>query len=151
MKRHGLFVLGVISGCLSLAAYAHLQRPKDYSRVVFDEFPMDACLFRQDVRNLIDPIIKKHGQKEWEMVVLSSEFHTHLGVYSVIGAKMGLRARDYFGAGLDRLRVTSFAGSKPPISCLNDGLQVSTGATLGHGTIALAENSTPIPKAHFSP
>jgi pyrimidine-specific ribonucleoside hydrolase len=46
--------------------------------------------------------------------------------------------------------VTSYAGSKPPISCLNDGLQVSTGATLGHGTIALAENSSPIPKAHFS-
>jgi pyrimidine-specific ribonucleoside hydrolase len=33
----------------------------------------------------------------------------------------------------------SFAGSSPPLSCMNDGLQVSTGASLGRGTIKIAD------------
>lgn len=37
----------------------------------------------------------------------------------------------------------------PPVSCLNDGLQASTGATLGHGTITLGEGQV-IPKAYFT-
>jgi len=63
---------------------------------------------------------------------------------------MGLRAREYFNVGLDELLVVSYAGSQPPISCLNDGLQVSTGATLGHGTISISKDLPPIPKAIFT-
>ena len=77
--------------------------------------------------------------KEWKIVVLTNEFHEHMGIYSILGAKMGLRAREYFHLGIDELEILSFAGSTPPVSCLNDGLQVSTGATLGHGTITLGE------------
>ena len=81
--------------------------------------------------------------------VSSNEFHEHLGVYSILGAKMGLRAREYFHVGIDELEILSFAGSSPPVSCLNDGLQASTGATLGHGTISLNEGEV-IPKARFT-
>jgi pyrimidine-specific ribonucleoside hydrolase len=135
---------------LSLVACAHLHSARHAGRVVFEQFPRTAGLFQQDVRPFIDEIINRHGPQEWETVVLTSEFHRHLGIYSIIGAKMGLRAREYFDADLDGLKVTSFAGRTPPISCLNDGLQASTGATLGHGTISVAEGSIPVPKAYFT-
>lgn len=118
--------------------------------VIFKQFPNDSHLFREDISQFMNRIIKKHGKKEWKIVVLTNEFHDHLGIYSIIGAKMGLRAREYFDVGLDDLLVASYAGSQPPISCLNDGLQVSTGATLGHGTISISKDLPPIPKAIFT-
>ena len=40
--------------------------------------------------------------------------------------------------------VSSQAGSVPPLSCMNDGLQVSTGATPGHGLLnVINENTRP--------
>ncbi len=70
--------------------------------------------------------------------------------YSIVGAKMGIKARELFGVGADLLEVTSYAGTKPPYSCLNDGIQVSTGATLGMGTIHLSKHSKTKPSAIFS-
>ena len=118
--------------------------------IVFKQFPNDALLFREDVGQFMNRIIEKHGKKEWKIVVLTNEFHDHLGIYSIVGAKMGLRARGYFNVGRDELLVVSYAGSQPPVSCFNDGLQVSTGATLGHGTISLKTDSPQIPKATFT-
>ena len=63
---------------------------------------------------------------------------------------MGIRAREYFNIGVDDIEVTSYAGHKPPVSCMNDGLQVSTGATLGHGLIRVAEELPVRPEARFS-
>ena len=137
-------------GSVSWAAHTHLEHAKDFSRVVFDRFPTSRYLFRPDVGPVIDQIIARHGRKEYETVVLTCEFHTHLGIYAIVGAKMGVRAREHFDVGLDELTVESFAGSRPPVSCLNDGLQVSTGATLGHGTITLAPVAAPRPRARFT-
>jgi pyrimidine-specific ribonucleoside hydrolase len=61
---------------------------------------------------------------------------------------MGIRAREILEAPLDSLEVLSFAGSKPPLSCLNDGLQVSTGASLGRGTITISASDLQ-PAAEF--
>jgi pyrimidine-specific ribonucleoside hydrolase len=118
--------------------------------VTFKQFPDESHLFREDISQFMNQIIERHGRKEWKIVVVTNEFHDHLGIYSIIGAKMGLRAREYFHVGLDELSVVSYAGSKPPISCFNDGLQVSTGATLGHGTISVSADSHQIPKATFT-
>lgn len=118
--------------------------------IVFKQFPNDAHLFREDISQFINEIFEKHGKKEWRIVVLTNEFHDHLGIYSIVGAKMGLRAREYFNVGPDELLVVSYAGSQPPISCFNDGLQVSTGATLGHGTISVLKDLPQIPKATFT-
>jgi pyrimidine-specific ribonucleoside hydrolase len=79
-----------------------------------------------------------------------SFIHGHLGVFSIVGAKMGIKARELFNVGPDMLEVTTFAGTKPPYSCLNDGIQVSTGATLGMGLIHLSSDSTIQPKAVFT-
>ncbi len=62
---------------------------------------------------------------------------------------MGIRAREWFDIGVDDFEVVSMAGSQPPVSCLNDGLQTATGSTLGHGLISIADTDTPRPEATF--
>ena len=81
--------------------------------------------------------------------MLTNELHRHLGIYSLVGVKMGIRARELLDASLDDLSVESHAGLRPPMSCLTDGLQVATGATLGRGTIRV-EGNDPAPKAIFA-
>lgn len=96
--------------------------------------------------------MERFGPREWRLVVLTHEIHGHLGIYSTLGVKMGLRARELFESeGLDGdIAVLSHAGSVPPVSCLNDGLQVSTGATVGHGLIAVSEDPEKRVEARFS-
>lgn len=118
--------------------------------VVFNRFPAGREMFNYDVRPIIDSAIARYGYEEWKANVMTDEFHGHLGVFSIVGAKMGIRARELFGAGPDMLEVITFAGSKPPYSCLTDGIQVSTGATLGMGTIRLAPDSVASPSAIFT-
>lgn len=122
----------------------------DRPLVLLSRFPVNPEMFQPDVQPLVSEIIARHGLEEWMAVVLTSELHRHLGLYSILGAKMGLRARELLGAGLDELQVESLAGSKPPVSCLNDGLQVATGASLGRGTIKIASNTNTEPAAVFT-
>lgn len=117
--------------------------------VVFEHFPRESSMIRSDLAPLVDKIIDRHGIEEWRACVLTNELHRHLGIYSILGVKMGLRAREILSATLDDLEVKSFAGLKPPLSCMNDGLQVSTGASLGRGTISV-ECSAPSPEALFT-
>jgi pyrimidine-specific ribonucleoside hydrolase len=118
--------------------------------IVLGKFPVDKGLFRYDIRPLVDSAISRYGMDEWKANVMTDEFHGHLGVFSIVGAKMGIRAREIFGVGPDMLTVVSFAGLKPPYSCLNDGIQVSTGATLGMGLIKVQVDSITKPSAIFT-
>lgn len=128
-----------------------LSQEYDYTRnIVFDKFPVDPGIYRSDITLIADEIIERYGKEEWRISVLTSEMHGHLGIYSVVGAKMGLKARELFQVGVDQLSVISYAGNRPPLSCLNDGLQISTGATLGQGTITVASDSTFLPGALFT-
>ncbi len=128
---------------------ALLRGKPDAESRVFYGFPTAAGLYAQDVAPIIDSAIARHGPSEWRAGVLTNELHGHLGIYATIGVKMGIRAREFFNIGVDDIRVTSFAGSRPPVSCMNDGLQVSTGATLGHGLITVAAPHPPRPEALF--
>ena len=118
--------------------------------IVFNRFPVQREMFNYDIRPIIDSAIARYGYDEWKANVMTDEFHRHLGVFSIVGAKMGIKARELFGVGADMLEVTSYAGTKPPYSCLNDGIQVSTGATLGMGTIHLAAHNKTRPSAVFT-
>jgi pyrimidine-specific ribonucleoside hydrolase len=120
------------------------------NNVVFKRFPDNPRMFAYDIRFMVDSVIALYGIEEWKAVVMTDEFHGHLGVFSIMGAKMGIRAREYFKTGPDELRVVSFAGNHPPYSCMNDGIQVSTGATLGMGTIQLSHDSISMPSAIFT-
>jgi inosine-uridine nucleoside N-ribohydrolase/formylmethanofuran dehydrogenase subunit E len=118
--------------------------------VVFNNFPDKREMFNYDIRPIMDSAISRYGNEEWKANVMSSEFHGHLGVFSIVGAKMGIKARELFNVGPDMLTVITFAGSNPPYSCLNDGIQVSTGATIGMGTIQIATDSITRPSAIFT-
>ncbi len=115
----------------------NLQTLPSRGTVLFNSFPSAPDELLPDVRGAASQIIARHGLEEWKAAALTSELHRHLGTYSVIGAKMGLLARERFNVALDELKVVSYAGLKPPLSCLNDGLQVATGASLGRGTISV--------------
>ena len=131
------------------AFLAELDPIQPRETVVLAEFPDEPEQLAPDVRVWSDRIIARHGLEEWKAAVLTSELHRHLGTYSIVGAKMGLRARELLKAGLDELRVESHAGLKPPLSCLNDGLQASTGASLGRGTITVLTPEPPRCEAVF--
>jgi pyrimidine-specific ribonucleoside hydrolase len=118
--------------------------------IVFNRFPVNREDFNYDIRPVIDSALALYGPDEWKANVMTDEFHGHLGVFSIVGAKMGIKAREIFGVGPDMLEVVTYAGSKPPYSCLTDGIQVSTGATLGMGTIHLAKSKKAIPSAVFT-
>ncbi len=125
---------------LGLPGDFHLdQRPS----VVFKDIPKEPSMFQEDVRPAVNQLINMYGVEEWKACLLTNEFHRHLGIYSIAGAKMGVRAREILEAPFDSLEVVSNAGSKPPLSCMNDGLQVSTGASLGRGAIRVTEGNTP--------
>ncbi len=121
----------------------------DTQEKAFSVFPAANELFCDDIRPQIQNIIDRHGMEEWRYGVLTNEMHGHLGIYAIIGMKMGLRALDELSADHDHIEIISYAGIQPPISCLNDGLQVSTGATLGHGLIRISDEEIKRPEATF--
>jgi pyrimidine-specific ribonucleoside hydrolase len=113
-------------------------------------FPTDRELYTYDIRLIMDSAIARYGIDEWKACVMTDEFHGHLGVFSIVGAKMGIRAREFFGIGTDLLEIKTYAGSTEPYSCMNDGLQVSTGATLGQGSIHLINDTIAKSQAVFT-
>lgn len=142
---------GYNSGALKAVMTDIIKGTYNYEHnVVFNGFPVNPALFAYDIRSIIDTAISKYGIEEWKANVMTDEFHGHLGVFSIVGAKMGIKARELFGVGPDMINVVSFTGLKPPYSCLTDGIQVSTGATLGMGTIRVEEDGNPRPSAVFT-
>lgn len=103
-----------------------------------------------DIQPIMDETIKKYGKAEWVAEAMANELHRHLGVFAIVGTKMGIRAKEYFNAGIDEMKILSYAGNIPPFSCMNDGLQVSTGATVGHGLISVSPDTVVRPVADFT-
>ena len=117
---------------------------------VIKNLPTDPSFYFDDIKPSVKEIIDKYGMDEWSSGVQANELHRHLGVFAIIGVKMGIRAREYFDTGVDEFSVTSFAGSEPPLSCMNDGLQVSTGATPGHGLLTVRTDTILSASAEFT-
>jgi formylmethanofuran dehydrogenase subunit E len=70
------------------------------------------------------------------------QFHGHLGPFLVLGIRMGVIARFMLKCqNHDDLTVIMFVNPRPPISCMVDGVQVSSGCTLGKGTIRVSESA----------
>ena len=74
-------------------------------------------------------------------------FHGHLGPYAVIGYRMGLLANKHLGTTPFSKQVTLWTGTAPPLSCIIDGVQLSSGCTLGTGKITVHQEN--LPKAQF--
>ena len=70
------------------------------------------------------------------------QFHGHLGPFLILGIRMGVIARSMLKAqNYDDLTAIMFVNPRPPISCTVDGVQVSSGCTLGKGTIRISEST----------
>lgn len=67
------------------------------------------------------------------------KFHGHLGPYAVIGFRMGSLAVEKIGVRGKGLRCIVRTGTKPPISCIIDGVQFSSSCTLGKGNIKVED------------
>ena len=117
---------------------------------IFKHRPIDPTLYVADIAAIAIPAIHRHGEQEWHYATLACQLHGHVGIYSLLGVKMGLYARKQLNADLASMHIISHAGSTPPMSCLNDGLQVATGSTLGHGLIEVSHDSSPHTEAEFS-
>jgi len=114
------------------------------------KMPADTSFYMPDVQPFVTDIRNRYGEDEWASGVIANELHRHLGVFAIIGVKMGIRAREYFCTGVDEMEVTTHAGSTPPLSCMNDGIQVSTGATPGHGLLTVSQEQPFFPAAEFT-
>ena len=117
---------------------------------VIKAFPSDPLFYFDDIQPYVTDIISKYGREEWTSGIIANELHRHLGVFAIIGVKMGIRAREYFNTGVDEFKTISLAGSTPPLSCMNDGVQVSTGSTPGHGLLTVVDTDQAVPSAEFT-
>lgn len=69
----------------------------------------------------------------------AAEFHGHLGPFLVIGVRMGLIGlRELeLKKRAEKLHITALLKYSVPFSCVLDGLQVTTGCTLGNKKLTL--------------
>ena len=75
-------------------------------------------------------------------LVLIERFHGHVGPYVVLGYRTGRLAIDRLGVTAFKLQVEVDAGSRPPMSCFVDGVQLGSGCTLGKGNIRMGPGET---------
>lgn len=80
---------------------------------------------------------------------LLERFHTHVGPFVVLGCKIGEYAKKEFPV-KSKIRCEIHSKTIPPLSCMIDGIQVSTGCTLGRGLIKVIENEGPDTRMIFS-
>lgn len=116
---------------------------------ILKKLPITEEFYATDVTAIAATTIARHGEAEWRYATLTAELHGHVGIYALLGVKMGLYARELMGAEAGSLHVVTYAASTPPVSCFNDGLQVATEATLGHGLIEVLHPYTPTVEAEF--
>lgn len=112
------------------------RQRKEAVLLVAPDLPPDAL--REDLRVRRESILQKNGRVEWFAQLQMNELHEHLGAYSIIGVKMGLRAAELLNAPPHGMKVVSHISGEPPQSCMNDGIIVSTGSTPGRTLFTIA-------------
>ena len=71
-----------------------------------------------------------------------SRFHGHMGVYVALGLRMGAIGKRTFGH-YKGLTAIVRSDRNPPMRCVVDGVQFSSGCTLGKGNIAFGTGENP--------
>ena len=79
---------------------------------------------------------------DYDMGELAVWFHGHHQPYIALGIRMGELAMEVLNAKRHELSITSETGYKPTYSCMTDGLQLSTGSTIGNGRLRVLEMAT---------
>jgi formylmethanofuran dehydrogenase subunit E len=70
------------------------------------------------------------------------DFHGHLGPFAALGYRMGQIANLRFGDDPFGKSARALTGTTRPLSCLVDGVQLSSGCTLGKGNIEVEDVGT---------
>jgi len=70
----------------------------------------------------------------------AAEFHGHLGPYLVLGLRMGVLAKSTLNADPFEIRAEIHTEKRTPRSCILDGIQFTSGCTLGKGNIDIIES-----------
>lgn len=79
---------------------------------------------------------------KYDLGELAVWFHGHHQPYIALGIRMGELALEELKAKRHELSITSETGFKPTYSCMTDGLQLSTGSTVGNGRLRVVEKAT---------
>ena len=88
--------------------------------------------------------VKKDYSKA-ELLEAAAAFQGHVGPFLVLGLKAGELAIATLEKDPFKMRAEIYCSAQPPQSCLIDGVQFSTGCTMGKGNIILhASDSSPV-------
>jgi len=72
----------------------------------------------------------------------AEKFHGHLGSFLVLGMKAGLCANEILGKDIFKMRARVETASTPPRSCFVDGVQLTTGCTMGKRNVELVSGES---------
>jgi len=120
------------------------------SFLILKTLPKEPSAYQARTGDLVKAgIPDRFGHEEWAAIVLTNEVHQHVGIYTILGAKMGVRAREILDAPTRAVKVTAETGMHPPASCAVDGLQVALGSTLAQDLIHVPNVDRPQVAAAF--
>lgn len=92
-------------------------------------------------KRLSEVIVMKHEHLDSsvrdELIRHVIEFHGHLGPFLVLGVKAGLLANSILGKDCFKTTAVVMTDPSPPNSCFVDGVQFTTGCTMGKCNIRL--------------
>ena len=125
-------------------------KPGERAFHVLKDLPMNPEAYHEEAAELVRAgIPDKFGHEEWDAIVLTHELHQHVGIMTVVGAKMAVRARKLLDAPPRAVRIVSETGPAPPLACAIDGLQVGLASTYAQQLIAAPEVYEPKLAATF--
>ena len=75
------------------------------------------------------------------LLAAGGRFHGHIGPFLAIGLRMGLAANERLGRDPMGMKAVVMVEGHPPRSCVLDGIQYSTGCTMGKGNISVEHDS----------
>lgn len=71
------------------------------------------------------------------LLVAAGRFHGHIGPFLAVGLRIGLLANEKLGRSPLEVKAEIEVTPTPPRSCIIDGIQYTTGSTLGKGNIVV--------------
>ena len=71
------------------------------------------------------------------LLVAAGRFHGHIGPFLAVGLRMGLVATERLGRAPMSMKAVVRVMPRPPRSCVVDGVQYSTGCTMGKANIEI--------------
>ncbi len=142
MNKKVFFTIGLLILVLIVIGYNNQDSSIRTQTIYGSGFDLDSCdeISEKDIYDLCLRIYSNNTE-EFEAILLTNKFHQHMGPNNIYGAKMALYAKDLLNGENHGISVLSEAGTKPPISCLNDGIMVAIGSTFGRGLISNVQDS----------